>query len=68
MKCHYAHRNDGKHLIPECWNVVMSQDISDCICADNPHLEHIQYLKREGKAQEAKDYYEVYKEQRRFNS
>lgn len=68
MRCHFAHTKDGKVLIPECWNVVMSQDISDCTCAKNPHLEHIEYLKRECKIQEANDYYKVYKEQRRFNS
>lgn len=68
MKCRYAHTPDGKVLIPECWNVVMSQDISDCTCANNPHLVYIEYLKREGKIQEANDYYDIYKEQRRFNS
>lgn len=68
MKCHFAHTDNRKFLIPGCWNVVISQDISDCTCANNPHLQHIEYLKREGKIQEAKEYYEIYKEQRRFNS
>lgn len=33
MKCHYVHdKVAGKVLIPECWAVVLSGDISDCTC------------------------------------
>jgi hypothetical protein len=31
--CHYVHdKIAGKVLIPECWEVVMSGDKSDCTC------------------------------------
>lgn len=33
MKCHYIYdEKAGKVLIPGCWSVVNSQDISDCNC------------------------------------
>lgn len=35
MKCHYIYTENGeKVLIPECWPVVLSGDISQCICRD----------------------------------
>lgn len=35
MKCYYAHDvTHGKVLIPGCWPVVMSNDMSDCTCRD----------------------------------
>ena len=68
MKCHFAHTKYGDILIPECWNVVISKDISDCTCAKNPHLEYIEMLLNEGKTEEANEYRNIYKEQRRFNS
>ena len=35
MKCHYIYTENGeKVLIPECWPVVLSYDISQCICHD----------------------------------
>lgn len=35
MKCHYIYTENGeKVLIPECWPVVLSYDISQCICRD----------------------------------
>lgn len=35
MKCHYIDTENGeKVLIPECWPVVLSYDISQCICRD----------------------------------
>lgn len=33
MKCHFTTTDDGKKvLIPNCWNVVNSNDISLCSC------------------------------------
>lgn len=34
MRCHFhTDKTDGnKYLIPECWPVVHSNDITDCIC------------------------------------
>lgn len=35
MRCHYTYTEEGeKVLIPECWPVVASGDIRDCICKD----------------------------------
>lgn len=35
MKCYYTHDvTHGKVLIPGCWSVVMSNDMSDCTCRD----------------------------------
>ena len=36
MKCHYVYDNVSKQkiLIPECWEVVRSNDISRCTCRD----------------------------------
>lgn len=32
-KCHYIYTEEGeKILIPECWPVVLSGDMRDCIC------------------------------------
>lgn len=37
MKCHYVFDKDaGRVLIPGCWSVVMSNDIRDCTCTDEP--------------------------------
>lgn len=37
MKCHYVFEEGiGKVLIPGCWSVVMSNDIQDCTCTDDP--------------------------------
>jgi hypothetical protein len=63
MKCHYTHVKDlGKVLIPECWTVVISQNIEDCNCPKNPHLEHIEQLKLSGKLEEAESYRKIYHE------
>ena len=33
MKCHYIYTEDGeKVLIPYCWPVVLSGDMSQCTC------------------------------------
>jgi len=33
MKCHFIIDDEvGRVLIPECWPVVHSNDIEDCIC------------------------------------
>ena len=33
MKCHYTYTEDGmKVLIPYCWPVVLSGNMTDCIC------------------------------------
>lgn len=35
MKCHYIYTENGeKVLIPECWPLVLSGDMSQCICRD----------------------------------
>ena len=34
-KCHYIYES-GKVLIPGCWSVVHSNDMSDCTCRDHP--------------------------------
>lgn len=63
MKCHYAHQNgEEKVLIPECYSVVMSQNIEDCTCPKNTHLAYIELLKSEGKFEEAKKYRKIYNE------
>lgn len=37
MKCHYVFDEEvGKVLIPGCWSVVMSNDIIDCTCTNEP--------------------------------
>ena len=35
MKCHYITKKNERYLIPGCWPVVNSWDISDCTCNDN---------------------------------
>jgi hypothetical protein len=36
-KCHYIYDKEaGKVLIPGCWSVVHSNDMSDCTCRDFP--------------------------------
>jgi len=63
MKCHYAHpKGEEKVLIPECWNVVMSGNIEDCTCPENPHLAYIEQLKKEGKFEQAKEYRRIMNE------
>jgi len=35
MKCHFVYDKEyGKVLIPECWSVVMSNNMEDCTCRD----------------------------------
>lgn len=68
MKCHYTQVKElGKVLIPECWSVVISQDIKDCTCPTNPHLFHVEQLKEEGRINEAKSYLKVYREMQKAN-
>ena len=44
MKCHYIYtENNKKVLIPECWPVVLSYDISQCICRDFATFERERY-------------------------
>lgn len=49
MKCHYIYtENVKKVLIPECWPVVLSYDMSQCICRDKKtfsDLERKEYNK-----------------------
>ena len=66
MKCYYTHpKVEEKVLIPICWTVVMSQDISDCTCEINPHIAYINQLKNDGKIEEMKAYREIYNEQKK---
>lgn len=61
MKCYYIHTKDlGKVLIPICWSVVMSQDIIDCTCTQNPHIEYMNQLKSEGKIEQLKEYRKIF--------
>ena len=32
MRCHYIYVKKKKILIPECWQVVHTNDISQCTC------------------------------------
>ncbi len=35
-KCHFIYDKEaGKVLIPHCWSVVISNDMSQCTCRDN---------------------------------
>ena len=37
MKCHYIYDKEvGKVLIPGCWNVVISNEMSRCSCRSYP--------------------------------
>ena len=39
-KCHYIYDPQyGKVLIPHCWGVVISGDMSRCTCRDYPKTE-----------------------------
>ena len=61
MKCHYVHdKLAGKVLIPGCWGTVHYGEMDDCNCPEYPHLAYIEYLKREGKTKEAKEYMKIY--------
>lgn len=50
-KCYFVHDNIvGQVLIPECWTVVMSNDIDDCTCQKSkPFHVQIMELKEENK-------------------
>lgn len=63
MKCYLS---KGKYLVPYCWPVINSGDISDCTCVENPHLEHIKWLKSQGKEDDAIEYRKVMKEQSKY--
>lgn len=45
MKCHYIYTDRGeKVLIPVCWPVVLSGDMSQCTCRRDKHSSY-QYEK-----------------------
>lgn len=45
MKCHYVYDDVSKQkiLIPGCWEVVRSDDISRCTCNAKDHLTYAQF-------------------------
>lgn len=47
MKCYFAfdEKAGKKVLIPGCWSVVNSNDISDCNCNSNHDLTYAQFEK-----------------------
>jgi len=61
MKCHFAHVDGEKYLIPYCWSVINSGDISDCDCL-NIWGQMVLDLKKEGKTEELKQLRQFLKE------
>ena len=67
MKCHYTYSDNGKKvLIPECWPVAISFDMSQCICRDEKtfadfererYNETVKVLREEIKALEHENAY-----------
>jgi len=47
MKCYFAHDIDGKHLIPGCWSVVISNDIETCTCKPDYMDNYNRFEKKE---------------------
>lgn len=45
MKCHYVYDDVSKQkiLIPGCWEVVRSDDISRCTCNAKDHLTYAKF-------------------------
>lgn len=61
MKCHYAHVDGKKYLVPYCWEVINSNDISDCTCL-NVWGQMVVDLKKQGKTEELKELRQFLKE------
>ena len=47
MKCYFAHRFDGKHLIPGCLSVVNHMDIEFCTCKNDEAVNFESFHKKE---------------------
>lgn len=61
MKCHFAHIDGQKYLVPWCWPVIHSGDIADCTCL-NIWGRMVLDLKTEGKTEELKELRQFLKE------
>ncbi len=66
MKCHYVYDDVSKQkvLIPGCWEMVRSDDISRCTCNANDNLTYAQF-ERQQFNNELDKRNEIIKEQRK---